>query len=52
MENVNTRRQIPFLFLNPDKVLKNSTPGNVAYIWQIEWVRIDEIQFEKTQIIF
>ena len=34
------------------KVPKNSTPGNVAYIWQIERFQIDAIKFERTQIYF
>ena len=51
MEDVNVRRRI-FLFLNLNKILKNSTPGEIAYIWQIERVQIDAIKFEKTQIEF
>ena len=35
-----------------DKALKNSTPGKVAYIWQIERFQIDAIKFERTQIHF
>ena len=34
------------------KVPKNSTPGKVAYIWQIERFQIDFIKFERTQIYF
>ena len=41
-----------FLFLNLNKTLKNSTPGNVACIWHIERVQIDAIKFERTQIHF
>ena len=51
MVDVNVRRRI-FLFLNLNKILKNSTPGEIAYIWQIERVQIDAIKFEKTQIEF
>ena len=40
------------LFLNLDKVLKNQTPGVIAFIWQIESVQIDAIKFERTQIHF
>ena len=35
-----------------DNVLKNSTPGKVAYICQIERFQIDAIKFERTQIYF
>ena len=35
-----------------DKALKNSTPGNVAYIWRIERFQMDAIKFERTQIHF
>ena len=35
-----------------DKVLKNSTPGKIAYILQIERVQPDAISFERTQIHF
>ena len=38
--------------MNLDKVLKNLTPGEIAYISQIERVQIDAITFEKTQIHF
>ena len=44
--------EFPFLFLNLNKILKNSTPGKVAYIWHIERVQIDAIKFERTQIHF
>ena len=37
-------------FFYLDKVIKNSTPGEIAYIWQIERVQIDAIKFERTQI--
>ena len=37
MEDVDTLQQIfPSLFEHRYKALKNSTPGKVAYIWQIE----------------
>ena len=32
--------EFSFPFLNLDKLLKNSTPGKVGYIWQIERVQI------------
>ena len=35
-----------------DKALKNSTPGNFAYIWRIERFQMDAIKFETTQIHF
>ena len=38
--------------LNLDKILKSSTPGEIAYIWEIEWVQINGIKFERTQILF
>ena len=41
-----------FLFLNLNKILKNSTPGKVAYLWHIERVQIEAIKFERTQILF
>ena len=41
-----------FLFFLLGKVLKNSTPGGIAYIWQIELVQIDAIKFERAQIYF
>ena len=37
-------------FFYLDKVIKNSTPGEIAYIWQIERDQIDAIKFERTQI--
>ena len=40
------------VYLSMDKALKNSTPGKVAYIWQIEWFQIDVIKFDRTQIHF
>ena len=44
------KEEFSFLFLNQDKILKNSTPGKIAYIWQIELVLINAIKFERTQI--
>ena len=44
--------EFSFLFLNLNKILKNSTPGKVAYIWHIERVQIDAMKFERTQIHF
>ena len=41
-----------FLFLNLDKVLKNSTPEEIVYIWKIKWVQIDAEEFEGTHIYF
>ena len=38
------------LFEHVDKVFKNSAPGKVAYIWQIERFQIDAKKFERTQI--
>ena len=38
--------------MNMDKALKNSIQGKVAYIWQIEWLQIDVIKFERMQIHF
>ena len=44
--------EFSFLFLNSNKILKNSTQAKVAYIWHIERVQIDVIKFERTQIHF
>ena len=33
-------------------VPRNSTPGEFAYIWQSNWVRIIAIKTERTQIHF
>ena len=44
--------EFSFLFLNLNKILKNSTPGKVAYLWHIERVQIEAIKFERTQILF
>ena len=38
--------------MNLNKILKNSTPGKVAYLWHIERVQIEAIKFERTQILF
>ena len=35
-----------------DKALKNSTPGEVAYIWRIELFQLQAIKFERMQIHF
>ena len=37
-------------FFDLHKVIKNSTLGEIAYIWQIERDQIDAIKFERTQI--
>ena len=44
--------EFSFLFLNPNKILKNSTQGKVACIWHIERVRTDAIKFEGAQTNF
>ena len=41
-----------FLFLNLNKILKNSNPWKVACFWHIERVQIDEIKFKRAQIHF
>ena len=41
-----------FLFLNLNKIPKNSTSGIVACIWHFGRVQIDAIKFERTQIHF
>ena len=47
------RRRISLsAFLNPEKVLKNSTLGEIAFIWKTERVEIDAIKFEGMQINF
>ena len=35
-----------------DKALKNSTQGQVAYIWRIRRFQIDAMKFERTQFHF
>ena len=44
--------EVSFLFLNLDKVLKNSTPEEIVYIWQIKWVQMDAAKFEGKHIYF
>ena len=44
--------KLSFLYLNMDKVVKNSTPAKLAYIWRIVRFQIDAIKFERTQIQF
>ena len=44
--------EFSFIFLNLNKILKNSTPGKIAGIWHIEQVQVDAINFEETQIHF
>ena len=45
------RKIFPSLFEH-GKNLKNSTPGNVAYIWRIKRFQMDAIKFERTQTHF
>lgn len=54
MEDVNIYDiEFSFLFLNLEKVFKNSTTGKrPAYIWQIEQFQIDTMKFERKQIHF
>ena len=52
MEDVDIQRRIFLPLLNLNKILKNWTPGKVAYIWHIERVQIDAMKFERTQIHF
>ena len=47
-----TTTNFPLPLLNLNKILKNSTPGKLAFIWHIEQVQIDAIKFERTQIYF
>jgi len=49
-EDVNKRRRNFILFLHLDMVLRNSTLGGFAYIWQSKWVGIIAIKTERTQI--
>ena len=35
-----------FFFVNLDKVFKNSSPREIAYIWKIKQLQIDAITFE------
>ena len=47
------RRRISLsAFLNLEKVLKNSSLGEIAFIWKTERVQIDAIKFEGMQINF
>jgi len=49
--DVNMRQRIFLSRFEPGyKVLNNSTPGEMAYIGQIEQVQINAIKFERTQI--
>ena len=52
VHDVDIRRRISFLFLNLNKILKNSTAWKVASIWRVERVQIDAIKFEGTQNSF
>ena len=46
------RRRISLsAFLNLEKVLKNSSLGEIAFIWKTERVQIDAIKFEGMQIL-
>ena len=44
--------KIVFLFLNLDMVVRNSTPGNFAYIWQRRWDGIIIMKIERMYINF
>ena len=44
--------KIVFLFLNLDMVVRNSTPGNFAYIWQRRWDGIITMKIERMHINF
>ena len=44
--------EILFPFLNLNMVLRNSTPGEIAYIWQSKWDEIIAIKIEGTRIPF
>ena len=46
VEDVNTRQQLTFSFLNFDAILQNSTPKKIANIWRIKLGRISAIKFE------
>lgn len=52
MKDVNKRCECSFVFLNLAAVLKNSSPGKFAYIWQIERGQINTIEFEIIVINF
>ena len=49
-EDLNKQQQNFILFLNLNMVLRNSTPGGFAYIWQSYWVGIILKKTERTQI--
>ena len=40
------------IFLNLNVVLRNSTPGGFAYIWQSKWVGIIAMKTERMQVHF
>ena len=40
-----------FLYLNTDKVVKNSSPGKLAYICRNVRLQIHAIKFERKQIL-
>ena len=44
--------KIVFLFLNLDMVVRNSTLGNFAYIWQRRWDGIITMKIERMDINF
>ena len=50
MSKINSYARPSSFFFYLDKVIKNSTLGEIAYIWQIERDQIDAIKFERTQI--
>jgi len=52
MDDVDNDDEFSFIFLNLNKILKNSTPGKVPCFWHIERVQIDAIKFERTEIHF
>ena len=53
MEDMNIWQQIFLsLFLSLGKLLTNSTPGNIAYIWQIEQVQIEAVKLARMQFHF
>ena len=50
MSKINSYARPSSFFFYLDKVIKNSTLGEIAYIWQIERDQIDAIKFERSQI--
>ena len=50
MSKINSYARPSSFFFYLDKVIKNSTLGEISYIWQIERDQIDAIKFERTQI--